>query len=305
MFQAASISKPVAAMVSLRAVRDGRFSLDQDINTILKSWKLPPAQASSSGPVTPRMLMSHTSGMGDGYGFPGYAPGVPLPTVPQIVDGAAPSNLRAIRLERAPAAGFEYSGGGVLVQQLALTDAVGRPFERIAREWVLDPLGMADSTFEQPLPGARAAQAARAHDRTGARMKEPWRVHPEQAAAGLWTTPTDLARFAIEVQLAVQNRSSRVLTPALAREMITPVGVGPYAVGFGMAMQGEGWYFRHGGTNWGFQADLTAHRSKGYGAIIMTNSDSGSALIPTVLRLIQEEYKWDALDAPIPRRYGP
>lgn len=304
-FQAASISKPVAAMVSLKAVQEGRFSLDQDINTILKSWKLPPGQPSSSGPVTPRMLMSHTSGMGDGYGFPGYAPGAPLPTVQQILDGVPPSNLRPIRLERAPASGFEYSGGGVLLQQLALTDAVGRPFERIAREWVLDPLAMADSTFEQPLPAARQAQAARAHDRNGARMKEPWRVYPEQAAAGLWTTPTDLARFAIEVQLAVQDRSSRVLTPALAREMITPVGVGPYAVGFGIARQGEGWYFLHGGSNWGFQADLTAHRSKGYGAVIMTNGDSGTALIPTLLRLIQEEYKWDALDAPIPRRYGP
>jgi CubicO group peptidase (beta-lactamase class C family) len=305
MFQAASISKPVAAVLSLRAVQEKRFLLDQDINTILKSWKLPMGQWSSSGPVTPRMLMSHTSGMGDGYGFPGYAPGVPLPTVQQILDGVPPSNLRPVRLERAPGAGFEYSGGGVLLQQLALTDAVGKPFERIAREWLLDPLGMADSTFEQPLPSPRHAQAARAHDRNGARMKDPWRVHPEQAAAGLWTTPSDLARLVIDVQLGLQNRSSRVLAPALMREMVTLVGVGPYAVGFGLARQGQGWYFLHGGSNWGFQADLTAHRSKGYGAVIMTNGDSGGTLIPTVLRLIQEEYKWDALDAPIPRRYGP
>jgi CubicO group peptidase (beta-lactamase class C family) len=193
----------------------------------------------------------------------------------------------------------------VLLQQLALTDAVGKPFERIAREWLLDPLGMADSTFEQPLPSPRHAQAARAHDRNGARMKDPWRVHPEQAAAGLWTTPSDLARLVIDVQLGLQNRSSRVLAPALMREMVTLVGVGPSAVGFGLARQGQGWYFLHGGSNWGFQADLTAHRSKGYGAVIMTNGDSGGTLIPTVLRLIQEEYKWDALDAPIPRRYGP
>ena len=136
-------------------------------------------------------------------------------------------------------------------------------------------------------------------------MKDPWHVYPEQAAAGLWTTPTDLARFAIELQLAVQGRSSRVLTRSIAREMITPVGVGPYAVGFGVLKQGEGWYFSHGGSNWGFQCDLTAHLTKGYGAVIMTNGDSGGALIPQLLRLIQEEYKWDAIDAPIPRRYGP
>jgi CubicO group peptidase (beta-lactamase class C family) len=305
MFQAASVSKPVAAMVSLKAVQEKRFALDQDVNTILKSWKLPLGELGKSGSVTPRMLMSHTSGMGDGFGFPGYAPGAALPTVQQILDGVPPSNLRAVRLERAPSAGYKYSGGGVLLQQLAVTDAVGKPFAQIAAEWVLNPLEMTNSTFEQPLPAARHPQAARAHDRNGARMQDPWRVHPEQAAAGLWTTPTDLARFAIELQLAVQGRSSRVLTPALAREMITPVGVGPYAVGFGILKLGEGWYFSHGGSNWGFQCDLTAHRSKGYGAVIMTNSDSGGALIPQLLQLIQQEYKWDAIDSPIPRRYGP
>jgi CubicO group peptidase (beta-lactamase class C family) len=305
MFQAASISKPVAAMASLKAVQEGRFSLDQDVNTILKSWKLPEGELTKTGPVTPRTLMSHTSGTGDAFGFPGYAPGAPLPTLQQILDGVSPSNLRAVRLERPPLTGFEYSGGGVLMQQLALVEAVGKPFTQIAREWVLDPLEMTNSTFEQPPAESRQMQAARAHNRNGARMNDPWHVYPEQAAAGLWTTPTDLARFTIEVQLAVEGRSSRVLSPSLAREMITPVGVGPYAVGFEISKQGEGWYFAHGGSNWGFQCDLIAHRIKGYGAVIMTNSDSGGALIQQLRRLIQQEYKWDSLDAPIPRRYGP
>jgi len=305
LFQAASISKPVAAMASLKAVQDGRFGLDQDINSILKSWKLPVGDFTKSGPVTPRTLMSHTSGTGDGFGFPGYAPNAALPTLVQVLDGVQPSNLRPVRLERAPLSGFEYSGGGVIIQQLALADAVGKPFAQIAREWVLDPIGMSNSTYEQPLPPARHAQAARAHNRMGARMGDPWHVYPEQAAAGLWTTPTDLARFAIEVQLAVQGRSNRVLSPGVAREMITPVGVGPYAVGFDVSKQGEGWYFAHGGSNWGFQCDLIAHRAKGYGAVIMTNGDGGGALIQALRRLIQQEYKWDALDQPIPRGYGP
>jgi CubicO group peptidase (beta-lactamase class C family) len=249
--------------------------------------------------------MSHTSGLGDGFGFPGYAPSAPLPTLPQILDGAAPSNLRAVRLERAPFSGYEYSGGGVTLQQLALADAVGKPFAQIAREWVFDPLGMSNSTYEQPLPAARQAQAARAHNRNGGRMGDPWHVYPEQAAAGLWTTPTDLARFAIEVQLAVQGRSDRVLSPALAREMITPVGVGPYAIGFDVSKEGEGWYFAHGGSNWGFQCALVAHRARGYGAVIMTNGDGGGAVIQQIRRMIQREYKWDALDRPIPRGYGP
>ncbi len=307
MFQAGSISKTVAAMASLKAVQEKRFTLDQDVNTILKSWKLPVGEFTRDGPVTPRTLMSHVSGTGDGFGFPGYTPGTPLPTLPQILDGLPPSNTRRVRLERAPMTAEEYSGGAVMVQQLALMDAVGKPFAQIARDWIFVPLEMTDSTFEQPLPVARQSQAAHAHGPTGTKPQtnEPWRVFPEQAAAGLWTTPTDLAKFAIDVQLALRGRPSRVLSPAVAREMITPVGVGGYGVGFAILKLGEGWYFLHNGSTFGFRASLFAHSTKGYGAAIMTNGAGGDALIPQVLRLIQQEYKWDAIDLPVPRRYGP
>jgi CubicO group peptidase (beta-lactamase class C family) len=305
LFQAASISKTVAAMASMKAVQNGRFALDQDVNTILKSWKLPGGEYTKAGPVTPRSLMSHTSGTGDGFGFPGYSPDAPLPTLPQILDGQAPSNLRPVRLERPPLTGFKYSGGAVMIQQLALMDAVGRPFADIARDWVLTPIGMTNSTYEQPLPAARQKQAALAHSRTGARMDAPWHVYPEQAAAGLWTTPTDLAKFLIETQETLAGRSNRVLSRASMLEMVTPVGVGPFAVGFQIGKQGEGWYFMHGGSNWGYQCNMIAHRIKGYGLVIMTNSDSGGALMQELGRRIQQAYKWDVFDQPIPRTYGP
>jgi CubicO group peptidase (beta-lactamase class C family) len=305
MFQAASISKTIAAMTSMKAIQDGRFTLDQDVNTILKSWTLPGGAFTKDRPVTPRGLMSHTSGTGDGFGFPGYAPHTPMPTVVQILDGEAPSNRPKVRLERPPMTGFKYSGGAVMIEELALTDAVGRPLAQLARDWVLNPIGMNNSTYEQPLPSTREQQAARAHDRSGARMGDPWHVYPEHAAAGLWTTPTDLAKFLIEVQKSLAGQSNRVLTQSMAQEMVTPVGVGPYAVGFQIEKQGEGWYFMHGGSNWGFQCDMMAHRVKGYGMVIMTNGDGGAALIRELRRRIQQDDKWDTLDKPIPRTYGP
>ncbi len=141
----------------------------------------------------------------------------------------------------------------MLIEQLALADVVRKPFTQIAQESVRTRLGMTNSTFEQPLPAGREEQAARAHGRTGARMGDPWHVYPEPAAAGLWTTPTDLAKFAIEVQQSVLGKSNRVLSRATAREMLTPVGVGPFGVGFELSKQGEGWYFMHGGSNWDFR----------------------------------------------------
>ena len=139
----------------------------------------------------------------------------------------------------------------------------------------------------------------------GMRMGNPWHVYPEQAAAGLWTTPTDLAKFVIEVQLSLLGKSNRVLKQATMQEMVTPVGVGPFAVGFTFEKQGEGWYFMHDGSNWGFRCDVIGHRSKGYGLAIMTNGDRGSRIIQELRTRIERADGWDVFDKPVPRTYGP
>jgi len=300
-FQAASISKPVAAMAALKAVQDGRYTLDTDINSILTTWKLPGDGFTRDRPVTPRALLSHTSGTGDGFGFPGYDPSAARPTLAQILDGEKPSNVGRVRLERPPLTGYKYSGGGVTIMQLALSDSIGRPYPDILRDWVLKPIDMADSAYEQPLSPERDRNAARGHGGDGRARGAKWHVYPELAAAGLWTTPTDLAKFAIEVQLSLLGRSNKVLSRALAREMVTPVGVGPYGVGFGVTKDGEGWYFGHGGSNWGFQCDLVAHTLKGYGLAVMTNADSGGVMARELRARVAAAYAWDTLDKPIPR----
>ena len=305
MFQAASISKPVAAMAVLRAVQDGLFTLDTDINTILTSWKLDGGQFTTDRPVTPRMLTSHTSGLGDGFGFPGYDPADTVPTVVQFLQGSKLSNVGVLFMERPPMTLMEYSGGGVTLMQQALSDARKRPFADIMRDDVLRPLGMTRSTFEQPLPASFDRNAARAHSREGKAMGAKWHVYPEQAAAGLWTTPSDLARFVIEVQRASSGQSNRVLSRAIVNEMLSPVGVGDYAVGFAVQKMGQGWYFAHGGSNWGFRGTLLAHKVKGYGLVIMTNADQGGAVASELSRRIQRVYEWDSFAEPAPRGYRP
>ena len=303
MFQAASISKPVAAIGVLRAVQDGLFSLDDDINDILDSWTLDGREFTRNRPVTPRTLTSHTSGLGDGFGFPGYDPEQPLPTTVQILEGHALSNVGSVFMEREPLTFYEYSGGGVTVMELALSDVRRRPFVDVLQEGVLAPIGMTRSSYAQPISPEHNQNAARAHDNNGESRGPKWHVYPEHAAAGLWTTPTDLARLIIEVQRSASGESNRVVSQSMIQEMLNPVGVGPFAVGFTVSKIGEGWYFSHGGSNWGFRALMLAHKVKGYGLVVMTNADQGSTVINEISRRIQYTYNWDSVASAVERGY--
>jgi CubicO group peptidase (beta-lactamase class C family) len=301
LFQAASISKPINAMAVLKAAQDGKFSIDQDVNTILTSWKLPASPFTIDQKATPRMLTSHVSGLGDGFGFPGYDSSDSLPTIIQILKGEKPSNVGPVLLARSSLTASHYSGGGVTIMQLALIDIIGRPYTEILQEYVLGPIGMTQSTFEQPLSVERDKNAARAHDCKGKAMGAKWHVYPELAAAGLWTTPTDLAKFAIEVQKSLRGEANNVLSPTMIKEMLSPVGVGDFTVGFRITKEGEGWYFSHGGGNWGFRCLLYAHKVKGYGFAIMTNAENGGIIMNEIKERIERVYCYDSLDKPVPR----
>ena len=298
-FQAASISKPATAFAVLRAVEAGRLSLDENVNTYLKSWKVPQNEYTRGG-VTLRALLSHTSGTADGFGFPGYNPSAPLPTLDQILDGKPPSNVGPVFWARPPFAAYEYSGGGIVIVQMVLQDVYGKPFAQIMQDTVLGPIGMTNSTYQQPLPPAEDKFAARAHDSGGKAMDAKWHVYPEQAAAGLWTTPTDLAKLGIELQKALRGES-KLLGHATALEMVAPTGTGPFAIGFSIVNKGQGWYFTHSGGNWGFRCDLLMHRLKGYGVVVMTNNDSGGEILDEIESRLAAAANWDTLDKAVPR----
>jgi CubicO group peptidase (beta-lactamase class C family) len=299
-FQAASISKPLTAMAAVRLAQEGKLDLDADVNSILRALQLS-RDSAQWAPVTPRSLFSHSSGADDGFGFPGYNPGVPMPSPVQVIKGDSIANASGVRFVRAPYAGFKYSGGGTTIMQQALIDVTGRPFAEFMQATLLGPLGMSGSSYQQPPAPDWAPRLARAHNGAGRRMGPPWHVYPEQAAAGLWTTPSDLAKVLIEVQRAVRGPRGDVLTQDGARQVTSPVGAGPFAVGFQVEKRGEGWYFMHGGSNWGFRCDMIAHLRKGYGVVVMTNGDNGGAVIQEIEARVAAAYNWDSLHKPLIR----
>ncbi len=206
LFQAASISKTGSAMTALRLVELGKLSLDEDINVNLKTWTLPSSEAMQGEKVTLRRLLSHTAGT-TVHGFPGYAQGDPVPTLPQLLDGVRPANTAAIRVDIKPATQWRYSGGGYEIVQQLIQDVTGKSFAEVTHELVLGPLQMAHSTYQQPLPERLWADASTAYNSEGVEIRGKWHVYPEQAASGLWTTPSDLAKVILEIQ-----KPGRVLT---------------------------------------------------------------------------------------------
>ncbi len=315
LFQAASISKPVSAMAVLRAVQDGLFDLDDDINSILRSWQLrDDAELLAETPVTPRTLLSMTAGT-TVSGFPGYKPDAELPSVAEVLGRKGeetPANTDPVVVGWQPGTRYEYSGGGSTILQLALSDAKAEPFDQILQQTVLDPLGMTRSCFCQPLPAALHGNAARAggsatrpdeDDGERAEPRAPWHVYPELYAAGLWTTPTDLAKFLIEVQLSLEGRSNRILTTEFTRRMVTPGGVGHYALGFTTgadtphrpAPPGEAdRLFGHTGGNWGFRGNFVGSLEGGNGYVILANSSEANPVIFVELPTrIRAAYGWN------------
>lgn len=290
MFQAGSISKPVAAMAALHLVEALKLSLDADINTELKSWKVPSEPVQAGKPITLRELLTHTGGT-TVHGFPGYATDAPVPTLVQVLNGEKPANTPAIRSEAAPGARWNYSGGGFTIMQQAMIDVTGEPFPKLLHDTVLAPIGMTHSTYGQPLPKEFQAFAATPYHGDGKPVAGGAHTYPEMAAAGLWTTPSDIARYAIEVENSLSGKANHVISAQMTSQMLTP-GMGFWGLGLEIGGAPANPYFSHGGVNEGFVNIFVAYAKSGEGAVVMTNSDRGGAIGDEIMHSVAAEYAW-------------
>jgi CubicO group peptidase (beta-lactamase class C family) len=290
-FQAGSISKPIAALGALRLVKEGKLSLDEDVNSKLKTWRVPENDFTKSEKVTLRRLVSHTAGL-TVHGFPGYAVGTQIPTVVQVLDGQPPANTSPVRVDVVPGSTYRYSGGGYTVMQLLIADVANEPFESFMQSKVLDVLGMTSSSYAQTPPAALAARRASAHRPGGQRIPGKFHIYPEMAAAGLWTTPSDLARYLLYVQAAVRGEAGQVLTAALAKDLVTQQKPGEHGLGPHIEEPGEFARFEHGGVDEGFEADMLAYVSGGRGVVVMANANLAQLLFQEIRSSVARAYQW-------------
>ena len=279
LFPACSVSKHVAAFGTLRLVADGTIDLDADVNAYLSSWQLP-----GTGTVTLRQLLAHTAGLTENW-FPGYAEGEPVPSLRQVLKGDPPANTPAVRRELPPGSQFRYSGSHYAVLQQLLTDVTGTPFDELMATLVLEPLGMAQSSYDQRFPYEHRARSARGHS-GGTPVFGGWHTQPEMAGAGLWSTPRDLVRLELEISRA-SDGTSALLSPDLATQMLTPQVPG----GFGLGTEVGDGRFGHTGQNTGYSCFSFAWPASGTAVAVMTNADDCRETLSALIEMAQRHFR--------------
>lgn len=297
LFQAGSISKSLNGVGVLKLVQEGKLNLDSDINIYLKSWKFPYDSLSKGKKITIANLLSHTAGL-TVHGFDGYEKGDTLPTLVQILNGEKPANNKAVRSMYEPSLKYEYSGGGITISQLIVQDVTGQPYDTYMSNNVLAPMGMSESFYTQPPPADKENLLATGYYNDGTAVKGKHHIYPEQAAAGLWTTPTDLAKYIIETQLSLQGRSNKVLSPETTRRRLTPYKNGSAALGVFIIEKGNEKYFTHDGSDEGFVASYFGSMENGNGVVVMVNSDDGS-LLGEIVNSLASVYHWKDFYTPV------
>jgi CubicO group peptidase (beta-lactamase class C family) len=301
LFQAASISKSLNSLGILKLVQEKKLDLNTDINNYLVTWKFPYDTVSKGKIITLTNLLSHTGGLSVS-GFPGYEKGNRIPTIPQILDGMEPANSKAVRSIKEPGTEVIYSGGGTTISQLIISDVTKQPYDEFIQENVLDLLGMTSSSFVQPPPASKEKILATGYQADGKEINGKYHIYPEQAAAGLWTTPSDLCRYIIETQLALDGKSSRILTPEMTRIRLTPI-LEDAALGtwVNSRVTGSFKYFNHNGGNAGFCCTAIGCENSGDGVVIMTNTNfDNTAILEEIANSVATVYQWK--DYYIPER---
>lgn len=296
LFQAGSVSKSLTAFGALLLVQQGKISLDEDVNSYLKSWKVPDNAFTELEKVTLRRLLSHSAGTSIS-GFPGYSINSPIPTIIDILNGTKPLvNTDPIQVILTPGTQFQYSGGGTTIVQLLIEDITGELFSDWIQKNVLNPLGMFDSSFIQPLSTTQSSRSAFGHLADGKKVEGNWHIYPEMAAAGLWSTPSDLVKFILYIQSALRNNDVDLLKTNLIKEMVAKQIMidDKTASGLGLFIEkGEtDFTFQHKGQDEGFITSLYAFANRDQGLVIMINNDAAWGLMQEVTNSIADVYKW-------------
>lgn len=291
-FQAASISKSVTAYGLLKLVDDGKINLNKPANDYLISWKIPENKYDKNNPVLVYQLLDMTSGLSVS-GFAGYPQGYPLPTPIELLNGEKPANNKPVHVFYKPGSKYFYSGGAFQVVQQIISDITKTNFNDYMNKQILKPLGMKNAIYQYPLDKLLAKNAIPGYQGwNGEPIQGGWHNYAIAGSGGMWSTPTDLAKFILNVTDSSLGNSNGLLSQSLAKRMLTRDKNTDFGLGFVVAGSGNNLYFWKAGHNYGYHSLIIMFPNQGKGLAIMTNSESGDYVINFILPIIAKQYQW-------------
>lgn len=281
-FSTASIAKPITAILCHLLEEKGIINLDDPIDNYLKRWHLPKSSFTENNNPTWKQFLNHTAGTSQ-QGFADFYLGDTIPTIKQSLLGQIPRYDKEIEFLFTPGSSWKYSGGGYVIVQMALEDHLGKPLARLADEYVFSPLGLENTTMVQPHEERFLTNVALAHDKNNEVIRTGLPITPQIGPSGLWSTPTDLAKIAIEIQNALRNKDNKVISHRMAKKLTEvtalkdAVGGWSYAGQRSFGFNNYDW-IRCGGSNTGVGGDLFISITDGNGFAYLANGEKPNRL---------------------------
>jgi CubicO group peptidase (beta-lactamase class C family) len=292
-FNIASIAKPVTATLVAMLAEKGLIDLDESVSTYLRRWQLPNSEHTRSVDITLRHLLSHTSGATQ-HGYKDFYAGEKVPTVVDVLNGGNLPGTEKLDIDFKPGSHWRYSGGGYVIAQIAVEDHLQRSLAELAAEFIFQPLEMRNTTMLRPDEVGFLRNVAKAHDESGAVISTGLPICPQISASGLWSTPTDMGRFLIEMQNALRGSQTEIVSHAVAKLVTSEILDG---FGLGWALFDPVGYmeaFSHGGANTGTGGRVYATMDGGNGIALFGNGPNSirEPVLEKFRESIVDAYDW-------------
>jgi len=276
-FSTASISKPITALLCFILEEKGLINLNEPIGKSLKRWHLPKSKFTENNSPTWKQFLNHTAGTTQS-GFEDHYEGEKIPTLEESLLGKIPRYDKEIEFTFEPGTDWQYSGGGYTIIQMALEDTFNKPIAELAKEYIFSPLGLKNTTMIQPNEKGFLTNIASVHDKDGKVIKTGLPITPQVGASGLWSTPTDLAKIAIEMQNALLNKNNKVISHNVAKKATAVTAlknaVGGWSYGWQKSFGYNNYdWFTCNGSNTGVGGTVMGTMKDGNGFAFLANGE--------------------------------
>ncbi len=289
-FMVGSISKSITSLVVLKLQEKRILNIDTDIRSYLTSWKLPENEYTKNTPITLRMLIQHRSGLKKNQIMKakdqGFIEGDKIYSLEELLNGK--TAIQAISFDSKPGEIYKYSNQGYNLIQKILEDITEKRFEELAKEMVLEPFEMTNSTFETVFPNPNNHNYCYAYKNE--KVHEGfYRNTNQKSGGGLFSTSEDLAKFSIKIANIVRGKDP-FLSQKLAHQIFTGED---YGLGFDLIKKDSLLLFSHSGRTPGFYSFMAMNPENGDGFVMLVNSDGMGDLLMEMLRSTSKTFDWN------------